>query len=84
MTASGKRDVRYTLMNRRRQNGWLRPFSADSVEKLENRAKKISKCSGLAISAAVSSVEPIRTPAIVFAVIDVVPYLAARETHERS
>jgi hypothetical protein len=30
------------------------------------------------------SVESIRGPAIAFAVIDVVPQLAARETHQRS
>jgi hypothetical protein len=30
------------------------------------------------------SVESIRAPAVVFAVIDVVPHLAARETHRRS
>jgi hypothetical protein len=30
------------------------------------------------------SVESIRAPAIVFAVIDAVPHLAARDTHQRS
>jgi hypothetical protein len=31
---AGKREVRYTLMNRRREHGWLSPLSADFVAKV--------------------------------------------------
>ena len=55
------------------------------VEKLESRrVQKSRKRSALAILAAARLCGIIRAPAIVFAPIDVVPHLAARETHQRS
>src|SRR6478752_1265707 len=57
----------------------------DCVEKLENRgAPKPRKCSAWWFQPLQGSVESMRAPAIVFAVIDVVPHLAAREAHQRS
>ena len=63
-----------------------RPLMADCVEKLE----KSRGCENLANEAhwrflpLQGAVELIRRPTIVFAVIDVVPHIAARETHQRS
>jgi hypothetical protein len=63
----------------------MSPFVADCVEN-----SKIAGLENLANEAhwrfepLQGSVESMRAPAIVFAAIDVVPHLAARETHQRS
>jgi hypothetical protein len=59
---------------------------ADCVEKLRNRgAPKISQMSHVGdFSRCKACVESIRAPAVVFAAIDVVPHVAASETHQRA
>jgi hypothetical protein len=47
------------------------------------RLRKSRKCSALTIQPLQGSAESMRGPAIVFAAIDVVPHIEARETHQR-
>ena len=63
-----------------------RPLLADCVEKLENHGPpKISQMQRTGDFLSLQgAVESIRGSAIVFAVIDVVLHIAAREMHQRS
>ena len=58
---------------------------ADSVEKLKSRrSENLANVAHWRLQPLQGSVEPIRAPAIIFAVVDVVAHPAARETHQQS
>jgi hypothetical protein len=59
---------------------------ADTVEKVENRGsfEDLANVECWRSQSPQGSAEPTRASAVAFALIDVVPHIAARETHERS